>query len=90
MRAQWYGPFTIVEVNNGDDGTPASYRLQLPSQWRVHDTFAAHKIIRWNPAVHWPCHKAEQTVPPLELVGGKEEHVVKRIVRHIWATNQGK
>ena len=52
MRAQWYGPFTVTKVNMGSDGTPASYQLRLPSQWHIHNTFAAHKIEEWNPAVH--------------------------------------
>ena len=90
MRAQWYGPFTITQVNLGSDGTPASYQLRLPSQWRIHDTFSSHKLIQWNPAIHWPCHIATQTVPPTELVGGEEEHAVRRILRHRWAQRKGK
>ena len=89
MRSQWYGPFTILRTNLGSDNTPASYRLRLPSPWRIHDTFSAHKLIAWNPAVHWPCHISRQTVPPTELVGGKEEHVVERILRHRWVSHNG-
>ena len=40
-----------------------------PVPMAIHDTFASHKLMQWNPARHWPCYLAKQTVPPLERQG---------------------
>ncbi|KXN89189.1 hypothetical protein AN958_06128 [Leucoagaricus sp. SymC.cos] len=67
-----YGPFPISEIiGNG------AYRLELPSQWVIHDVF--------NEALLSPARKPEFLVqqqpppPPPDLVDAEEEWEVEEI-----------
>ncbi|KAJ2926197.1 hypothetical protein H1R20_g10898, partial [Candolleomyces eurysporus] len=68
------GPFKILEVLS-----PVTYRLELPTQWKVHPVFHATLIspVKETDA-HGPLHPSH--VP--EIVEGYEEFEVEGILKH--------
>ena len=68
------GPFLISEVLG-----PLTYRLELPSTWRIHNVF--HMILLW-PYIKNETHGANFPRPPPELLRGEEVYKVESIIKH--------
>ena len=83
LRCQWYGPLTVYEVKRDGQGAPVAYRLRLPKQWRVHDTFAAEKLKPYvePDGVKWPAN-APMAPPDTVVVEGQEEFFVEAVLGH--------
>ena len=67
-----HGPFPIVQVMS-----PVNYRLQLPTQWSIHDVFHTDLL---TPYCETPTHGANYQRPPPDLVGGVEEFEVEKVL----------
>ena len=65
------GPFLIEQVLS-----PITYRLTLPTQWRIHPVFHADLL---TPYHETPIHGQNYTRPPPDLVDGAEEYEVEKI-----------
>lgn len=72
MKCQ--GPFEITEVLG-----PLTYRLKLPSQWRIHPVFHANLLTPYHTNV---THGPNFELPPPDLIEGEEEYEVEAIVAH--------
>ena len=69
-----YGPFDIIETVGS-----VSYKLKLPTQWKIHPVFHACLLTRYQEnEVHGP----NFTRPPPDLVEGEEEWEVEAIIAH--------
>ena len=68
------GPFLISEVLG-----PLTYRLELPSTWRIRNVF--HMILLW-PYIKNETHGANFPRPPPELLRGEEVYKVESIIKH--------
>jgi len=68
------GPFLISEVLS-----PITYRLAIPTRWKIHNTFHASLLSPYREnSVHGPNY----TRPPPDLIEGEEEYEVKAILSH--------
>ena len=74
------GPFQITEVLG-----PLTYRLELPSRWRIHDVFHAALL---SPFTETEEHGPAFTRPPPELVNEEEEYKVEEIISHKKSRNR--
>ena len=74
MKPKREGPFTITEVLG-----PVTYRLQLPSTWRIHNVFHATLL---RPYKENEIYGRNFTEPPPELVEGEEVYEVETILNH--------
>jgi RNase H-like domain found in reverse transcriptase/Integrase zinc binding domain/Chromo (CHRromatin Organisation MOdifier) domain/Integrase core domain/Reverse transcriptase (RNA-dependent DNA polymerase) len=74
MKPKREGPFTITEVLG-----PVTYRLQLPTSWRVHNVFHAALL---RPYRENEVYGTNFTEPPPELVEGEELYEVETILNH--------
>jgi hypothetical protein len=84
LRDQWYGPLTIIErLQPSDKGPVTTYRLRLPHQWKVHDTFSVDKLKPYveNDDKLWKNRKSADA-PQTQTVAGYNEYVVERILGH--------
>jgi hypothetical protein len=68
------GPFLIEEVLG-----PVTYRLTLPSQWKIHNVFHACLL---TPHKKTDLHGDMETRPPPDLIDGDEEYKVEAILTH--------
>jgi hypothetical protein len=68
------GPFEISEVLG-----PLTYRLALPTRWRIHPVFHASLLTRYQEN---ETHGRNFTKPPADLLDGEEEYEVEAIVAH--------
>ena len=68
MKPKQEGPFVITEVLG-----PVTYRLKLPTSWRIHNIFHATLL---KP------YRENFTEPPPELVEGEEVYEVETICGH--------
>ena len=67
-----HGPFKVVQVMS-----PVNYRLQLPTQWSIHDVFHTDLL---TPYCETHTHGPNYLCPPPQLVEGVEEFEVERIL----------
>ena len=67
-----HGPFKVVQVMS-----PVNYRLQLPTQWSIHDVFHTDLL---TPYRETRTHGPNYLRPPPELIDGVEEFEVERIL----------
>jgi hypothetical protein len=74
MKLKREGLFTITEVLG-----PVTYRLKLPTTWRVHDVFHATLLRRYKENEVYGQNFNE---PPPELVEGEEVYEVETILKH--------
>ena len=83
LRAQFYGPLTVIKTRMDAKGELTAYQLELPRQWKVHNWFAEDKLKPYlSPDTEkWPSSKSAEP-PPTQLVDGREEVVVDRILGH--------
>jgi hypothetical protein len=72
MRPKRFGPFRITEIIG-----KTTYRLDLPSQWKIHNAFHANLLL---PYQETPEHGRNFTEPPPELIEGQEEWEVEQIL----------
>ena len=74
LNLKCYGPFPISEVTS-----PIAYCLCLPNNWRIHDIFHASLLTPYRETGN---HGPNFSRPPLDLIDGKEEQEIERIVSH--------
>ena len=68
------GPFQISDVLG-----PLTYRLELPSNWQIHNVFHA---VLLQPYVENEVHGANFPWPPPDLPEGEEVYKVESILKH--------
>ena len=66
------GPFLIEQVLS-----PITYRLTLPTRWRIHPVFHVDLLMPYHET---PIHGQSYTRPPPDLVDGAEEYEVEKIL----------
>jgi len=69
-----YGPFKITK-----EISPVAYHLDLPLSWNIHDVFHASLL---SPYHETKAHGMNFSRPPPDLIKGKNEYEVERIVNH--------
>ena len=74
MAPKREGPFEITEVLG-----PVTYRLKLPSPWKVHNIFHASLLRQYKEN---EVYGANFSQPPAELIEGEEVYEVDTILRH--------
>ena len=74
MKPKHEGPFTITEVFG-----PVTYRLQLPTSWRIHNIFHATLL---KPYRETETYGQNFTEPPPELLEGEEVYEIENILNH--------
>jgi hypothetical protein len=74
MKPKREGPFEITEVLG-----PVTYKLKLPTSWRIHNVFHATLLRRYKEN---DTYGANFTEPPPELVEGEEVYEVETILNH--------
>jgi hypothetical protein len=67
-----HGPFKVVQVMS-----PVNYRLELPTQWSIHDMFHTDLL---TPYRETPTHGANYQRPLPDLIEGVEEYEVERVL----------
>jgi hypothetical protein len=67
-----HGPFKVVQVMS-----PVNYRLELPTQWKIHDVFHTDLL---TPYRETPTHGANYQRPLPDLVDSVEEYKVERVL----------
>ena len=67
-----FGPFQITEVLG-----PVTYRLSLLERWKIHNTF---HVTLLSPYVETEEHGVNFTEPPPNLIEGKPEWEVEKIL----------
>jgi Chromo (CHRromatin Organisation MOdifier) domain len=72
LHAKRFGPFRITEVIS-----PVTYRVQLPTQWKIHDTFHAALL---HPHKTTELYGNAFTEPPPDLIAGHEEWEVENML----------
>jgi Chromo (CHRromatin Organisation MOdifier) domain len=72
LRAKHSGPFKIMEVIS-----PVTYRIQLPVQWKIHDTFHTALL---HPHKTTELYGRVLTEPPPDLIAGQEEWEVENML----------
>jgi Chromo (CHRromatin Organisation MOdifier) domain len=72
LCAKRFGPFKITEAIS-----PMTYRLQLPAQWKIHNTFHAALL---HPYQMMKLHGKEFPEPPPDLITGQEEWEVENVL----------
>ena len=68
------GPFEISQVLS-----PLTYRLHLPSTWKIHDVFHTSLLSSYKET---KAHGPNFSKPPPDLIGTEEEYEVEQIVSH--------
>jgi Chromo (CHRromatin Organisation MOdifier) domain len=72
LRAKRFGPFKITEVIS-----PMTYRLQLPTRWKIHNTFHAALLYPYQTT---KLYGREFSEPPPDLIAGHEEWEVEKVL----------
>ena len=74
MKPKREGPFVITEVLG-----PVTYRLKLPTTWRIHNVFHA---VLLRPYKENEVYGENYTEPPPEIENGEEVYEVETILKH--------
>jgi hypothetical protein len=74
LAPKCHGPFTISTVLS-----PISYRLDLPSKWRIHPVFHATELSTYKET---EVHSPNFTFPSPDLIDGEEEFEIEAIISH--------
>jgi hypothetical protein len=67
-----YGPFKVLKQFSN-----AVYQIEIPGQWKIHNVFHANLL---TPYKETELHGPNFTQPPPDLIGGKEEFKVEKIL----------
>ena len=68
------GPFTITKVLS-----PLSYKLKLPTSWKIHPVFHASLL---TPYHENEIHRLNFLAPHPDLIDNEEEYEIERILKH--------
>jgi Chromo (CHRromatin Organisation MOdifier) domain len=74
MAPKREGPFEIEEVLG-----PVTYRLKLPTTWKIHNVFHAMLL---KPYVKTKVHGENFSQPILDILDGEEVYNVETILKH--------
>ena len=74
MKPKREGPFEITDVLG-----PVTYRLKLPTSWRIHNVFHATLLKHYKEN---EVYGENFTKPPPELLEGEEVYEVEKILNH--------
>jgi Chromo (CHRromatin Organisation MOdifier) domain len=74
MAPKREGPFKVEEVLG-----PVTYRLKLPTTWKVHNVFHA---VLLKPYVETEVHGGNFSRPILDILDGEEVYNVETILKH--------
>jgi hypothetical protein len=74
MAPKREGLFEVEEVLG-----PVTYRLKLPTTWKIHNVFHA---VLLKPYVKTEVHEENFSRPILDILDGEEVDNVKTILRH--------
>ena len=69
-----HSPFKIVQVLS-----PLTYKLRLPSTWKIHDVFHASLL---SPYCFTKQYGPTFSLPPPDIIDDEEEYEVKAILSH--------
>jgi hypothetical protein len=72
LQAKCFGPFKITEVIS-----PVTYRVQLPTQWKIHNVFHASLL---HPYRMTELYGEMLTKLPPDLITGQEEWEVENML----------
>ena len=72
--SQRHGPFEIVQVLS-----PLTYRLRLPSAWKIHNVFHASLL---SPYCSTEPYGPSFSSPPPDVIDNEEEYKVEAILSH--------
>jgi hypothetical protein len=72
LAPKHHGSFKIIQVM-----LPVNYRLELPTQWSIHDVFHTDLLTPYRETM---THSANYQCPPPDLVGGMEESKVEKVL----------
>ncbi len=67
-----YGPFKVTKQLS-----PAVYEVALPHSWKIHNVFHVNLI---TPYKETELHGPNFTRPPPDLINGKEEYEIEKIL----------
>ena len=74
LTPKMHGPFKIIQVPS-----PLTYKLQLPSTWKIHDPFHASLLSSYcSTEPYGPLFSS----PPLDIIDNEEEYEVDTILSH--------
>jgi hypothetical protein len=68
------GPLIVLKVVG-----PVTYKLKLPRQWKIHDTFHASYL---SPYRETDFHGPNYPEPPPDILNGEEHYEVEAILDH--------
>ena len=74
MKPKREGPFEITDVLG-----PVTYRLKLPTSWRIHNVFHATLLKHYKEN---EVYGENFTKPPPKLLEGEEVYEVEKILNH--------
>ena len=74
-----HGPFKIIQVLS-----PLTYKLRLPSTWRIHDVFHASLL---SPYCSTEPYGPIFSSPPPDVIDDEEEYEVEAILSHKGPSN---
>jgi len=70
----WEGPFKILEQKG-----PVTFKLELPTTWRIHDVFHASLLMPYTKNDTYGSNFPE---PPPELINEEEHYEIEAIISH--------
>lgn len=71
LADKWEGPFKILKKVSSH-----SYRLELPDEWKIHNTFHVDKLRPYSQDPKHPNHPK----PPPVLINDEEEYEVDKVI----------
>jgi hypothetical protein len=74
MAPKQEGPFKVEEVLG-----PVTYRLKLPTTWKIHNVFHA---VLLKPYIKTEVHGGNFSRPILDILDGEEVYNVETILKH--------
>jgi Chromo (CHRromatin Organisation MOdifier) domain len=74
MAPKQEGPFKVKEVLG-----PVTYRLKLPTTWKIHNMFHA---VLLKPYIETEVHKGNFSRPIPDILDGEEVYNMETILRH--------
>ena len=74
LAPKCHSPFEITQVLS-----PLTYRLRLPSTWKIHDVFHATLLSSYRQT---EAYGPSFSRPPPDLINSKEDYKVNHIVSH--------